>query len=307
MMDLSNLFSRMIVLFIYILVGFIAAKAGKVDDDTVKKINKVLLYIGQPFMIISSVLDTELNMSLGDVGELFLLACVMQILLLVFAYVFTPMFVRKKADRGLFKFMIAFGNVGFMGIPVISALFGPGAVFMASICLIPFFLASYSIGVIQLKGRAKGEKIDFRFLLNPAIIATVIAVILFFIKLPLPKELMEASSGLAGILIPLSMVVIGANLGMSRFSELLVDWRMYVLCLVKLVLSPVLMFFICRLFVSNETYLGILVVSAAMPVAVLASMLSTEYGTDIHVASRGVFMTTLLSLITIPAVLNILF
>ena len=133
-MDLSNLFSRMIVLFIYIFVGFIAAKVKIIDDDTVKKVNKVLLYIGQPAMIISSVLDTELEMGLSDVVELFCLAMVMQIILLIIAYGTTPIYVRKKSDRGLFMFMIAFGNVGFMGIPVLSALFGNGAVFMASIC-----------------------------------------------------------------------------------------------------------------------------------------------------------------------------
>ena len=306
-MDLSNLFSRMIVLFIYILVGFIAAKFKIIDDDTVKKVNQVLLYIGQPAMIISSVLDTELTMGIGDVVELFCLAMLMQIILLVFAFVSTPLYVRKREDRGLFTFMIAFGNVGFMGIPVMSALFGSGAVFMASICMVPFFLFVYSVGVMLLKGKAKGEKIDFRFLLNPALISTFIAVALFFAKLPLPREVLEASSGLAGVLIPLSMVVIGANLGMSRFSELVVDWRMYAMCFIKLIASPVLMFFICRSFVSNEIYLGVLVVSAAMPVAVLASMLSTEYGTDIRVASRGVFISTLLSLITIPFVLNLLF
>lgn len=306
-MDLSNLFDRMIMLFIYIFVGFIAAKTKIIDDDCVKKVNKVLLYIGQPAMIISSVLDTELDMSIGDVVELFVLAMIMQVLLLIFAYAFTPVYVRNKSDRGLFKFMVAFGNVGFMGIPVITALFGDSAVFMASICMVPFFLFVYSVGIILLKGRAKGERIDFKFLLNPALISTFIAVALFFAELPLPTAVIDASTGLAGMLIPLSMVVIGANLGMCRFSELFVDWRMYALCLVKLIISPVLMYFICGVFVTNEVFHGILVVSAAMPVAALASMLSTEYGTDVRVASRGVFISTLLSLVTIPMVLYILF
>ena len=118
---------------------------------------------------------------------------------------------------------------------------------------------------------------------------------------------MDAAAGLAGLLIPLSMVCIGANLGMNRISELIVDWRMFVLSFIKLVVCPVLIFFICRTFVSNEVYLGILVVSAAMPSAVLASMFSTEYGADVNVASRGVFITTLLSLVTIPLVLRVLF
>ncbi|MBE7017073.1 MAG: AEC family transporter [Ruminococcaceae bacterium] len=306
-MDLSNLFSRLIVLFIYILVGFIAAKVRKIESDTVKKVNTVLLYIGQPAMIISSVLDTRLTMSVGDIGELFLLAVIMQLLLLLFAYIFIPIFVRKKADRGLFKFMAAFGNVGFMGFPIVSALYGPDAVFLAAICIIPFFLSTYSIGIVMVKGGTKGEKLGWKFLLNPALISTFAAVALFFLKLPLPTEVLEAASGLAGILIPLSMVCIGANLGMNRPSELIADWRMFALSFLKLIICPILIFIICRIFVSNEVYLGILVVSAAMPSAVLASMFSTEYGADVNVASRGVFITTLLSLVTIPAVLHILF
>ena len=306
-MDLSNLFYRMIVLFIYILVGFITAKVKIVDDDTVKKVNKVLLYIGQPAMIISSVLDSELNMVMSDVIELFCLAMIMQVILIGISYAATPLYVRNKSDRGLFKFMTSYGNVGFMGMPVLSALFGNGAVFMASICLVPFFIFVYSIGVVQLKGRSKGEKMSFRFLLNPAFVSTAIAIVFFAANIKLPAVVMEASSGLAGILIPLSMVTIGANLGMSPLSDLVADWRMYALSFVKLILSPLVMFFLCRLFVSNEVFLGVLVVSAAMPVAVLASMLSTEYGTDVRAASRGVFITTLLSLFTIPFMLNLLF
>jgi len=306
-LDLSNLFSRMITLFIYIFVGFIAAKTKIVDDDVVKKLNRVLLYIGQPAIIISSVLDTQLNMGLGDVALFFGFMVIMQLLLLAFAYGFAPLFVSKKSDRGLFKFMIAFGNTGYMGIPVITAIFGQDAVFLASIGMIPFFLAVYTIGIIMLKGRTKGEKMDFSFLLNPALIATFTAVILFFMKLDIPGPVLDAASGLAGMLVPISMVVIGANIGMSRFSDLYADWRMYVLSLVKLVVSPVLIYLICGLFVKNEVFLGVMVVSAAMPVAVLASMLSTEYGTDVRVGSRGVFITTLLSLITIPLIMGWLF
>jgi len=306
-MDLSNLFSRLIVLFIYIIVGFIAAKVGKLDEDVIKKVNTVLLYIGQPALIINSVLSNHLDIGIGELGYIFMLAVIMQILLLGISYIFTPIYVREKSQRGLFKFMTAFGNTGFMGFPVISALFGDDAIFLAAVFLIPFFLASYSIGIIQIKGRESGAKLSFRFLLNPALVATFVGVVLFFLRLPIPGEIMDACSGLAGILIPLSMVAIGANIGMRKISELWADWRMYILSLVKLCICPVLMFFSCRLFVFNEIYLGIMVVSSAMPSAVLASMFATEYGTHIHEASRGVFITTLLSLFTIPAVMNILF
>lgn len=306
-MDLSNLFSRMITLFIYIFVGFVAAKAKVIDDDVVKKVNKVLLSIGQPAIILSSVLSTQLKMSIGDVIWFFALVMIMQILLLVFGFVFTPLYVRQKEERGIFKFMIAFGNTGFMGVPIISALFGEDMVFLASIGMVPFFIFVYSVGIILLRGHSKGEKIDLHFLLSPAFISVFLAIILFFLKLPIPVPVLDAADGLADMLVPLSMVVIGANLGMSRMSELYADWRMFILSLLKLVVSPLLIFLICGLFVKNEIFLGVLVVSAAMPVAVLASVLSTEYGGRVRVGSRGVFITTLLSLATIPLMMALLF
>jgi len=306
-MDLSNLFYKMTVLFIYIFIGFITAKLKVIDGDTVKKVNKVLLNIGQPAMIVSGVLGADTSLGLRDILYLFGLAIIMQIILIAIGYATTPLYVRGKRDRGLFNFMTAFGNTGFMGIPVIVALFGNEALLMATICFVPFFLGVYSIGIFQLKGRAKGEKLDLRALINPPLVSTFIAVFLFLLRVRLPGAVLEAADGLAGMLIPLSMVVIGANLGMSRFSDLVADWRLYVLSFVKLILSPVIMFLICRTFVSNQMHLGVLVVSAAMPVAVLASLLSIEYDNDAIAGSRGVFITTLLSLITIPLMMNILF
>lgn len=306
-MDLSNLFTRMITIFIYILVGFICAKVKVIDDDSVKKINKVLLCIGQPAIILSSVLNTQLNMSLGDVVWFFVLVFIMQILLVIFGFVFTPLYVKKREDWGIFQFMVAFGNTGFMGVPIIAALFGDDMVFLASIGMVPFFIFVYSLGIILLKGHSKGEKIDLRFLLSPAFISVFLAVILFFLKLPLPVPVLDAADGLSDMLVPLSMVVIGANLGMSELRELYADWRMFVLSLVKLVISPLLIYFICGLFVKNQIFLGVLVVSAAMPVAVLASVLSTEYGGKVRLGSRGVFITTLLSLVTIPLMMALLF
>lgn len=297
----------MAMLFIYIAVGFIAARVKVIDGDVVKKINRVLLDICQPAMIISSVLNTELKMSLGDVGLFFAFAMLMQIILLLIGFVLSPVYVRKKSERGLYIFMTAFGNTGFMGIPVITALFGNDAVFLASIGTVPFFLFIYSVGIILIRGETKGEKSWFRLMLNPTLISTLISVILFFIKIDLPGPVLDAAGGLAGALIPLSMIVIGANIGMSRFGDLYADWRVYVLSFVKLIVCPVVMFLICRIFVHDEVFLGVLVVSSAMPVAALASMLSIEYNGNAAAASRGVFITTLLSLATIPFVLNLLF
>ena len=90
---------------------------------------------------------------------------------------YTETYTEYKGDR--YGFFTDDGSVGFMGFPIVSALYGPDAVFLAAICIIPFFLSTYSIGIVMVKGGMNGEKLGWKFLLNPALIST-------FYPVPLP-------------------------------------------------------------------------------------------------------------------------
>ena len=102
------------------------------------------------------------------------------------------------------------------------------------------------------------------------------------------------------------MLLIGASLSKSPLKVMLCDPRIYLASFVKLIVGPVVVWLIFRTFVSNEIYLSLMVVSAAMPSAVLSSMLALEYGGNADAGSRGIFVTTILSLITIPLIVYLL-
>lgn len=305
-MSFTNLFSRMLQLFIFIFVGFLANKTKILDEAGSKKLNKVMLYICQPALIIGSVIGAELDIAYGDIFRLLLYASAMDLILLLLGLVFVPLMRVRVGERGIYRFMSAFGNVMFMGLPVSTALYGDEVIFLVSICAMPFNLLVYSIGVYLISGKGSNRGSIRKILFNPALISTFLALILFFAGIRFPAFLCEAASSLGEMVIPGAMLLIGASLGSASPREIFADGHVYLLCLVKLIIAPIAVRLICGLFISNEIYLGIIVVSAAMPTAAISTMLSFEYGSNAGVASRGVLVTTLFSLITIPAMVYLL-
>lgn len=305
-MSFTNLFNKMLLLFIYIVVGFIANKTNILDEAGSKKLNKVMLYICQPALIIGSIVDTDLDISSGIILMLFLYSTVMNLILLGLSFILVPLMRVKQDERGIYRFMMTFGNVMFMGLPVTTALYGDGVIFLVSICGMPFNFLVYSIGVYLISGKGDKKGLIRKILLNPALISVVVALIIFFSKIRLPIFVCEAAESLGSMVIPGAMLLIGASLGSASPKEMLADKHIYLLCVAKLIIAPIIVKLICGLFISNEMYLNIIVISAAMPAAAITTMFSFEYGGNVGVASRGVFVTTLLSLVTIPAMVYLL-
>ena len=124
---------------------------------------------------------------------------------------FLPRLLRTRGeDVGATRLVTAFGNVGFVGLPVVAAIFGDEMVFFASLANIPFNLALYSIGAAQLSGSA-GARFDWRKVLNMPVIATLLSVVLLLSRLHVPAVIADPISTLAGATIPLSMLIIGAR------------------------------------------------------------------------------------------------
>lgn len=296
----------MLQLFTFMLVGFIGNKTGILDETGSVKLNKVILYICQPALIIASVITPGLDISTGDVFRLFAYGTALNLILLLLGLIFVPMMRVSAEERGAYLFMAGFGNVMFMGYPVSAALYGDEVLFPLFICCLPFNILVYSVGAYLIAG--KGEKAGLlrKILLNPAFIFIAAALILFFTGVRLPQFLCDAADLLGGMVIPGAMLLIGASLGSASPREMLADRHIYLLCALKLIIAPVVVKLLCGLFITNDMYLNIVVIASAMPAAAVSTMLSIEYGGNVSVAGRGVFGTTLLSLITIPLMVYLL-
>lgn len=197
---------------------------------------------------------------------------------------------------------ILFMNNVFIGFPVIEALFGQGAVFCASLSNIPFNILLYSLGVAKLCGTGGQRTLRIRQMFSAPLIATLVAVLLFLVKIPVPTVLADTLSTLGGATVPMSMLIIGTSLNAISIKKAVSDWRVYILSLARLVVCPVLVWLVLRLFLTDPLMLGIIVVISACPSATMLTILSVQFGADDALASKTIFVSTLLSALTLPLI-----
>ncbi len=306
MMDLSALWNKMFVLFFCLIAGYLAAKAGVINRESNKMFSKLIVCVTNPLQIIASVLTGEHLLSNRDVLVLTLIV-VLSYLALIGASFFIPKLLRvRPAEAGVYRFMFIFSNVGFIGYPIVESLFGPSAIFYVSLFVLFFQMFVWSYGVSLMRAEPR-----FRFtaavLKKPCVIAALAAYAFYLSGLGAPKVLYQATNYVGALTSPLAMLIIGCSLAQVSFRTVFGNWRIYLLSLIKLVLVPLASFLLLRLFVTNELLLGVVTVVMCMPVATNAAIISYECGADDTLASSGIFLSTLLSIVTLPLMMTLLF
>lgn len=298
-MDIFVVCNQMLVMFIMLLVGVLCAKTGVIDADGNKKITAFTLAVPQSCMILASAINIEFEISAARLAAVFFAGFAMYAVLVVLG---TLVWLGKRgALRELLAFMTVFGNVGFMGLPVVQTLFGGEAVVYAALFNVPFNLLAYSIGAAMLRGDLRGS-FDWKVLVTPPMVSTYVAIVLLFAHIHIPAPIENAVDYMGNMIVPLSMIIIGASLGDMPLKKALGDGRCYLFAAFRLLVVPAAVFFTMGLFVHDELLLGTMTVQAAMPVAAISAMLALQYGRNAEFASKTVFITTLLSTFTIPLI-----
>ena len=297
-MDMRAIINQMIILFVLVALGYVAGKTKVLTADTGKTMSKIVLHILIPCTVINSAVNGNINIT-GSEAIIFLLVTLLSFLLAhLIAIPAARALGGNKANRGLFGYMAAYGNVAFIGFPVTYAIFGAASTFYVTIYNIPFAILAFSAGIIMISNNVENVKI--KAVLNPAFICGLIAVAIYFTGVTAPFFISEPVRLLSNATTPCSMLVIGALLAQIPVKSVISEWRLYFVSALKLIVIPVIVWFVFKQFLSNELMLGVLLIISGTPTATTAAMVALEYGGDGQVASSGVFMTTLLSCATIP-------
>ena len=294
--------SQMAVLFILIAVGYLTGKIKMLTSDGVRTLSKVVINVSTPCTILNSVLSGPGGISGSSVIYFLLLA------LLSFAiyYVIAVPSARALGDRenrGLYCSMIVFGNVGFMGYPVAGAIFGEQSIFYVALFNAVFLIFSFSVGIVMISG--KSGKFDLRLLVNPSLFAAALSLVIVFTGFRAPFIVAESVRLVSGVNTPCAMLVIGASIAQAPIIEVFRWWRLYLITLVKMIVMPLVAWMVFKQFVTDDLFFGIIVVLSGMPIAAVVAMLAVEHERNDRLASGGVFLTTLLSAVTIPLIVYI--
>jgi predicted permease len=197
----------------------------------------------------------------------------------------------------LYKLMLTYPNLGFMGFPIISAMYGQLGVFYASLFMIIFNLSVFSYGVSTIN---QESALQLEKLVNPGIISSILAILIFAFSIPVPEVITQFLSKLGGVTSPLAMITLGSTLAAVSFKSLIKDKFLYLFTVCKLIVWPFIFWFVLHFFVHDPMVLGLCTILISLPVAGNVSMLCITYDGDTDLAARGTCISTLLSLITIP-------
>lgn len=299
-MNYSYIINQIIVLFIILFLGFIIRKFNVIDDHGSKKIASLVVKLTGPMLIIDSMLQRP-DLSIKQISDILLIAICVYIFLFIMTIIIPRLLKAPKDSVGIYKFMIMFSNVGFMGFPVVSSIFGKEAVFYAAIFNLPFYVLVYTLGIYFVSmNNEKEVEFELNKLINPGIVAVFIGMFFFITAIKLPYVITESINMVGGLTTPLSMIGIGTSFANVRPKNIYSNLRLYIYSILKLLLFPTLVFIILNYIGYEGMMLGVPVLITGMPVAANAVMLSKEYDGNDILASEGVFISTLLSIVTIP-------
>jgi len=294
--------NQIAVLFILIALGFLLRKRNLISNEFTKSASDLVIYVTLPSMIVASM-DRDFSAALIKTGfSIFLCGSLMYVLLIVSAFTFSRLRKIEDGDRQVYEFMMIFGNVAYLGYPVLKIMFGEMGVFYGSFLNIWFNILVWTLG-IKLMHKDQ-RKIDFfRAFLNPGLIAIGLGMIVFVFPVDIPQALKTTLNILGEMTVPLCMLLIGAFMTEARFKDFLANKNLYLFSLTKLVVMPLVMMLIMMPFKITSTVKVIPVVMSGMPAGVNTAIFARKFGRNYHLASQGVVLSTAISLLTIPILL----
>ena len=320
-LDLTPFFHTIIAMFVLLIVGFVAGKTKIIDSVASKKLSALIIKVGQPALIIYSlvkVIDKDMQPSeaLGMVKlgmQTLLFGFAVHGAMAVVAFLVCLRF-KNIDERKLTEFCMIFGNVGFLGIPVLEALIGPDGAFMGAFFVVSFNVVLWTWGICILARRRSDIRLTPRKLLNfgtvPCLIGFIFFLVIIFIKwklapgFELPLFVQKSFEFTSSLCTPISMLIIGALLSTRTLKQVFCSGKIYLLCLIKLILLPLAVCLFLKL-VGLDNWIIFAAAVISMPSATTVTMLAELYDINPGYSAQAVGTTSLFSVATMPIVMII--
>lgn len=304
-MDLTVIIEQIIKLFIVIVIGFAAAKSGYLHIKYKDAISKVIKNITLPLLIITSMMSKELTTdALINTGITVFSAVVVMAVMYGAGFLTAKIFHLPEPTKTVHALLSATGNVVFLGYPVITAVYGAEGLYYAMIYGIvnDTFLWSAGVYLINKSSGKENSKENLKKLLNPNTISCILGIVLMLLGVKLPRVLHDTLSGVGHLTTNLSMLFIGMVLATVDFKKIYKRVSMLSIIILKMVVMPVFAAFLLSLFGVNPITCGVIVLQIAMPAQTVMSIITNEANSDVSYAAEYIFLSTMLSVGTLPLV-----
>lgn len=292
----------MSTLFVIVIVGYMAGKLGYMGGEFDRKLSSLVINWTCPALILSSAMTGELP-DRRFILPLLAISVVTYLVLTGVAFWLPRFLTRCKDDEGVVGFAMMFGNVGFMGYPVVASIFGHEAVFYAAVLNVVNTFAVFTVGTILVtgKGEVEGPHFQKKVLYSTPMLSAYLTMLIVALEIDdIPACISQPLTMIGDITVPAALLIIGSSMSQLPLRALMGNATVYITTVMRLVVVPVAMYFLCLLLGFDPYVVNINTVVIAMPVATYGTILCLKYNRDTSLMAEVTFITTLLSMITIP-------
>lgn len=300
MSNLQTVAVQVIVLYLIASIGFVADKTKIFVRADATRLVDLLFNLILPVAIINSFLSMQRTKE-HIIGILisFLLAFLTHILGIIISEICFKG--RDKKERGVYQYAIVFSNAAFLSLPLAQSVIGDEGVFYSSCYVAVFNILAFTYGIKRISGGEAEIKLK-HLILNPGSLSVLIGIPMFLLQVRLPGFLSVAMERVGACNSPMAMIVFGTFFANCNFKNIFAKKEVYLVSFIRLVLIPVAMLFVFKLFGVEGSMLTALTISASAPVATNTAMYAAKYDNDTALSSELVGQTSIFSVITMPII-----
>ena len=300
----------MLTLFAIVVVGYIAGKLGYMGGTFDKKLSKVVIDITCPALILSSAMTGELP-DRRYILPLLGISVLTYVLLTGVALLLPRFLTKKKDDEGVIGFAMMFGNVGFMGYPIVASIFGHEAVFYAAVLNVVNTFTVFTVGTMLIVGKnlestveekeMSQKKMLRKVLYSTPMLSAYLTMLIVALEIKdIPEFISQPLTMIGNITVPAALLIIGSSMSQLPLRALLGNSTICTTTLMRLAILPIGIHYLMTLLGFSSFVVGINTVVIAMPVATYGTILCLRHGKDTTLITEVTFITTLLAMISIP-------
>ena len=296
-------FNAVLPLFLIILAGLLFSRTRAASSYWIDVLNKYALWIGFPALVIHSL--SQLDLSGGPILKLVLANSIYIVTCILLAYPVSLFFKLSNLQRRTLFLVFAFGNVAYLGMPVLQNMMGDQILPVAAIlsAVYVFWLLTLALVLVEVhaeEGHLHLAKISASLVKNPLLLSVMAGILILVFDIQLPAALSKTISMFSGSVTPVVLFSLGIFMGYQSRGTLR-DWAFTgVFVLITMVLFPAVFYLTIRNSSLPGDYIKASILDAAMPLGLTPYALSQQYHLDTPFAARTVVLATLVSVLILP-------
>lgn len=299
-------FSRILEFIAYAFVGVVAVKLKVLDKAGLNVVSRLVMKISLPVMVFVNVVNGSSRAQLKETGIILVLTIIMYFALFFLCWALARGLRLKGTTGRVFRAGAMFGNVGFIGIPIIMTLFpNSGMLYIALFSIIDQALL-WTLGLELSSPAGENKKISVQDFLkkitNPAMMGIVLALIMILADIQLPAKANDILTKIGSTTTPLALIYLGGLFLSVEIGKCLCKRELYVLVLVKMILFPIVLYVLLRLTGILEEVCVAFCILSALPTMASAAMFAGNQKSDEKYAAGMILFTHLFSIASLPTV-----